>query len=192
MSVVYRKSDRRYSWDDYLNLPEDERWEIIDGVAYNMTPAPSIQHQGVAGRFFSRVEQKLVGQSCQPFIAPTDVVFSDHDIVQPDVLIVCDSNKVTEKNIRGAPDVVIEVLSPGTVTKDLRDKKALYERYAVREYVALDPLELYAQRFVLRQDATYGSPEIFGSQEVLALNTLPDIEVHLWEVFGVEESEERK
>lgn len=79
---------------------------------------------------------------------------------------------------------------PNTVTKDLRDKKALYERYGVREYVILDPLELYAQRFWLEQDVTYGSAEIFGPQEVLALSTLPDIEVHLWEVFGVEESRE--
>lgn len=192
MSFVYRKSDRRYGWDDYVTWPEDERWEIIDGVAYNMTPAPSTQHQTIAGRSFSRVEQKFAGQRCQPFIAPTDVVLSDHDIVQPDVLIVCDSSMITDKNIRGAPDVIVEVLSPSTVTKDLRDKKALYERYGVREYLILGPLELYAQRFLLGQDAIYGSAEIFGPQEVLALSTLPDIEICLWEVFGVEESGERE
>lgn len=182
------KADRRYGWHDYLSWPDDERWEIIAGVAYNMTPAPSIKHQTVAGKFFSRLEQGLLGQGCQAFIAPTDVVLSEHDVVQPDILIVCQSTKITNQHIRGAPDMVVEVLSPRTAMKDLREKKALYERYGVKEYVVLDPLELYAQRFVLGGEGVYGPADLFGPQETLALSTLPNVEIPLWEVFEVEEA----
>ena len=104
--------------DDYLTWPDDERWEIVDGVAYNMTPAPSVRHQTVAGK----LNRKLANKPCKPFIAPVDVIFSEYDIIQPDVFVVCDKSKITEDNIQGAPDLVIEVLSPTTATKDLRGK----------------------------------------------------------------------
>jgi Uma2 family endonuclease len=184
--LIKKKSGGQYSWQDYLNWPENERWEIIDGVAYNMSPAPSIKHQTTAGNLFSLLNQKLAGKPCKPFIAPTDVVLSEHDVVQPDVLIVCDPAKITEQNIQGVPDLVVEVLSPATALKDLREKKALYERFAVKEYIILDPLELYVQQFFLGKDGTYGKGEVLGPEEVLRLKTIEGIEIMLWEVFEVE------
>ena len=178
------KHDARYTWADYRCWPEDERWELIDGVAYGMSAAPSIRHQDVVGGMFSRIEQQLRGGSCRPFIAPTAVRLSEHDVVEPDILVVCDSGKITPSHIEGPPDVIVEVLSPGTSARDLRPKKALYERSGVREYLVVDPLEHYAIRFLLGADG-YDKGTVFACDEVLTFATLADVEVPLWEVFGL-------
>jgi Uma2 family endonuclease len=178
------KRDARYTWADYRSWSDDERWELIDGVAYAMSPAPSTSHQKVVGRLYSRLEGALDRRPCEPFIAPTDVKLSDADVVQPDILVVCDPGKITPSHIEGAPDLVIEVLSPGTSAKDLRQKKALYERTGVREYLVVDPLEHYAIRFLLGADG-YDKGTVFACDEVLTFATLADVEVPLWEVFGL-------
>lgn len=180
------KRGERFTWNDYRSWPDEERWEIIDGIAYAMSPAPSTKHQTVAGRMYSRIEQSLSGKPYRPFIAPTDVRLSETDVVQPDILVVCDPAKITPSHIEGAPDVVIEVLSPNTSAKDMREKKALYERSGVREYVLVDPLEQYALRFLLGADG-YDKGTVFGSGEKLILATLEATEVALWEVFELPE-----
>jgi len=182
---VARKRTEKYTYSDYLTWSDEERWEIIDGEAYNMTPAPGIKHQNVAGMFFRIIGNKLEGKPCKLFMAPTDVLLSEHDVVQPDVLVVCDEKKITEANIQGAPDLVVEVLSPPTALKDKREKKALYERSGVREYIIVDPIEFYVERFFLN-GKRYGESEIFGPQEVLSLGSLEGLSVPLWEVFEVE------
>ena len=178
--------DRQWTWTDYRSWPEGERWEILGGVAYAMSPAPSTAQQGVTGRFFSRLERALLGKPCRPFVAPTDVRLSETDVVQPDILVVCDSAKITDAYIDGAPEVVIEVLSPGTAARDLREKKALYARSGVREYVIVDPLECYAMRFLL-QGSAYDAGTTWGGDETLVFGTLEGIEIRLWEVFELPE-----
>lgn len=88
------KRDARYTWAEYRSWPEDERCELIDGVAYGMPAAPSIRHQEVVGAVFSRIEQQLRGGSCRPYIAPTAVKLSEHDVVEPDILVVWDPARV--------------------------------------------------------------------------------------------------
>ena len=183
-----QKATHKYSWDDYLVWPADERWEIIDGVAYNMTPAPSVRHQTVAGNFFSLLKQKLSGKTCKPFIAPVDVVLSEHNIVQPDVFVLCDKNKITETHIKGVPDLIVEVLSPSTSLKDLREKKNLYEKCGIKEYIIVDPIEEYVERFLLSEEGVYSRGEVFGTQEALSLKSLEGIEIYLWEIFEVEKT----
>lgn len=184
------KSEEKFSYADYLTWPDDERWEIINGEAYNMTPAPSVKHQKIAGSFFSFLYQKLKDKPCKPFIAPTDVVLSEYDVVQPDVFVVCDTGKITEANIQGAPDLVIELLSPSTSLKDKREKKDLYEKHGVKEYILMDPVGLYAERFVL-QDGKFTGSEVFGAKETLALSSIEGIDVPLWEIFETEAPEEK-
>jgi Uma2 family endonuclease len=150
-----------------------------------MTPAPSVKHQIVAGNFFNQLKQKLANKTCKPFIAPVDVILSEYDIVQPDVFVVCDKNKITEANIKGTPDLIVEVLSPATALKDLREKKNLYEKFGVKEYVVVDPIEEYAERFLLGTDGTYNKSEIFGPYDTLSSKSLEGIEVNLWEIFEV-------
>ncbi len=184
MNSVPKQDQSSFSIADYLSWPDEERWELIDGVPYNMSPAPSIRHQILAGAIFGRLEQTLRGQSCKPFMAPTDVVLSDCDVVQPDVLVVCDQAKVGDKAIHGAPDLVVEVLSPSTALKDMREKKALYERAGVREYVVIDPLENYVQRFFLGPDGQYAMADVFGVGEQLVLLSLPELCLDLGESFA--------
>lgn len=118
-----RQADPRFTWDNYHTWPESERWELIDGVAYAMSPAPSTKHQTVAGNIFGRLLQGLSGKPCRPFIAPTDMHLSDLDVVQPDILVVCKPGQITPSHIEGAPDVVVEVLTPATATRDLREEE---------------------------------------------------------------------
>ncbi len=188
---VIPKADTRFTWDDYRLWPETERWELIDGVAYAMSPAPSTKHQTVAGNIFGRLLQHLSGKPCRPFIAPTDVRLSDLDVVQPDILVVCKPGQITPSHIEGAPDVVVEVLTPATSTCDQREKKALYERCGVREYVLVDPLEHYAIRFLNGPDG-FDKGTVFGPEEMLLFSTLDGLEIPLWEVFEVAGPGEQK
>lgn len=179
-----RKPEHRFTWQDYQTWPDGERWEIIDGTAYAMSPAPSTRHQSVAGNLFVIFKQACAGTPCKPFIAPTDVKLSDEDVVQPDILVVCDPAKITPGHIEGVPDVVVEILSPHTSAKDLREKKALYERAGVKEYLIVDPLEHYAIRFLNNADG-FDKGTVFGSDQMLLITTLQGAEVPLWEVFEV-------
>jgi Uma2 family endonuclease len=182
-----KKIERKYSYQDYILWPDNERWEIIDGDAYNMSPAPGTRHQLILNNLniiLSKSEKMPVG--CRVFIAPTDVVLSEHDMVQPDIFIVCDKTKITEKNIQGSPELVIEVLSPNTALKDKREKKSLYQEAGVQEYIIVDPIELYVERFSLSDNGEYAHSEIFGAQESLPLKLFAGVEIPLWEVFEVE------
>lgn len=183
MAYPSLKENARYTWADYRTWPDSERWELIDGQAYNMAPAPTIKHQSVAGRFYSRLERRLADKGCTPFIAPTDVKLSEFDVVQPDILVVCDPAQITPTHIEGAPDLVVEVLSPSTSAKDLREKKALYQRAGVREYLVLDPLEHYGLLFRRGEDGRFGEGTIIAAQESVPFATLEGVEIPLWEVF---------
>ena len=189
MSIV-RITKKKYTYSDYLSWPDEERWELIGGLAYNMTPSPSFLHQKITGRFYSRLERALSGGPCVPVIAPTDVVLSDHDVVQPDIFVVCDEKKITDENIRGAPDVIVEVLSPSTALRDKREKKQLYERYGVKGYIIIDPILQYVERFQLGEDGTYSNADMFGPKEILPIAILEDVQIPLWEVFDIEVSVE--
>ncbi len=181
---AFRDPDHRFTWRDYQTWPDEERWEIIDGIAYNMSPAPSTKHQTVVGNLFVKFIQSCAGKPCKPFIAPTDVKLSDRDVVQPDLLVVCDPAKITPSHVEGPPDLVVEILSPNTSAKDLREKKVLYERVGVKEYVVVDPLEHYAIRFLNTADG-FDKGTVFGPDQMLIVTTLEGVEVPLWEVFEV-------
>lgn len=183
-SPALAKTTSHFTWADYRAWRGDERWELIDGVAYAMAPAPSIRHQTVALALGSRLEQALRGRPCRPFVAPTDVRLSEQDVVQPDILVVCDAGIITETHIDGAPDLVVEVLSPSTAALDLRQKKALYERAGVREYVLIDPLEHYALRFLLGADG-FDKGAVIAADEPLAFVTLDGLSIPLWELLDL-------
>ena len=187
-----RKTERKFTYTDYITWPDEERWELIDGQAYNMTPAPSFRHQKIVFNFASLLRDALKGNPCVAGIAPTDVVLSESDVVQPDVFVVCDEKKVTEANIQGAPDLIIEVISPATALKDKRGKKALYEKHGIKEYIIVDPTDQYVERFLFGEDGLYGKGDIFGPMEVLPIVGLEGIEIPLWEVFEVEGPEDQE
>ncbi len=133
----------KFTYEDYLNTPEDKRYELIDGDLL-MTPAPGELHQRVSillgSKLFQFASENNLGRV---YVAPFDVVLSDLDVVQPDLLFVSNqrSRIITPENVQGAPDLVVEILSPTTATRDTTFKRVLYSRHGVREYWIVDTEE---------------------------------------------------
>jgi Uma2 family endonuclease len=139
--------DERFTYSHYRTWPDSERWELIEGHAWAMSPAPKRRHQDFVLSMASMVRSFLIGKPCRVFVAPFDVLLPESDenddevdtVVQPDIVVFCDKSKLTERGARGAPDLIVEVLSPSTSKKDMNEKFNLYERHGVREYWIVDP-----------------------------------------------------
>lgn len=185
MAMIARKKGGNFTYNDYLTWPDSERWEIIEGEAYAMTPAPNLKHQRISREIFSRFAHFFRGKRCEPFHAPTDVVLDECNVVQPDIFVVCDPEKMQSANIQGAPDMIVEILSPSTTLTDRRDKLRLYERFRVREYLIVDPEQELVERYRMEVQR-YGSPDIYNCDEIFPSFTFPELELPLWEVFGKE------
>jgi Uma2 family endonuclease len=131
-----------YTLEDYLKLPDEQRVELIDGVFYDMA-APTTVHQSIAGFLYKKFLDFVMENKgpCFPFISPVDVQLDcdDKTVVQPDVLVVCDRSKYRNGRVFGAPDLVVEVLSPSSRKKDMQIKLAKYYNAGVREYWIIDP-----------------------------------------------------
>ncbi|MBI3600412.1 MAG: Uma2 family endonuclease [Nitrospinae bacterium] len=182
-----KEKNKRYTWQDYLTWSDEERWEVIDGKAYDMSPSPTFRHQNIVVNFGGLLRTKLISGFCRVCVAPLDVYFDDYNFVQPDVFVVCDKNKIKDR-IYGAPDLIVEVLSPATSLKDKREKKSLYERFGVREYIIVYPEDIFVERYCLK-DGRYSEAEVFGPQEAITLCLVDNIEIPLWEIFEVEPPE---
>ena len=171
----------RLTYDDYLRIPEDgRRHEILDGEHY-LTPAPSRRHQAVSIRLASRlhffVEEHRLGEV---YAAPFDVILSPCDIVEPDVLFVSEQrlSLMTEGNLQGAPDLVVEILSPGTRQVDLGLKLERYEIFGVLEYWLVDEDRETVTVYRLEGERFERAAEL-SAQEVLLTPLLPGLELQL-------------
>ncbi len=140
-AIAYGKKQGEYTLEDYYALPEERRVELIDGVIYDMT-APYTTHQYAVGDLYKQIRNFIdtKGGSCIPFVSPTDVQLDcdNRTMVQPDVLILCDRSKLSRRCIMGAPDFIIEILSPSTKRKDAHLKLQKYRDAGVREYWMVD------------------------------------------------------
>ncbi len=152
-SLPYTAAKPKLTYRDYAQLPDDgNRYELINGELI-IVAAPLTIHQKVNANISSQliafVEKNKLGQV---FYAPIDVVLSSHNTLQPDIIFIEKKRKtiITEKNINGAPDLVIEILSPSSFYYDLFDKKELYEQHGVKEYWLVDPLRQWADLYVLK------------------------------------------
>ena len=150
MGTLASRERERFSYADYCKWTDDERWELIDGVEYDMSPAPSRIHQKLSGELFVRIYNVLKDRQCEVYAAPFDVRLPDYaeasdkeifTVVQPDIVVVCDASKLDERGCMGAPDLVIEILSPYTAAKDMKIKRDLYEQHGVREYWLVHPTD---------------------------------------------------
>ena len=192
MGLPARKYDRTYTYGDYKTWSDDERWELIDGVAWNMSPAPSRTHQAISAELVRQLGNYLLGNPCEMYAAPFDVFFPESStqaeddvttVVQPDITVVCDQAKLVEKGCFGAPDLVVEILSPYTSKKDLKEKFDLYERSAVREYWVVDPGGAYVHIYRLDENGTYGEPDILVHEGLATSNVLPGFSFDIAEIF---------
>lgn len=185
------KLNGKFTYREYKTWPDEERWELINGTAYNMTPAPNRKHQQIAGEIFRQFANFLKGKKCKVYMAPFDVripLYNEaedeiNNIVQPDVLVVCDKNKLDSKGAIGAPDLVVEILSPSTAAKDLREKMALYEQAGVLEYWLVDPHDNIVMIHKLVDNA-YGRAEIFAESEKIPVGIFNnELTIELKDIF---------
>lgn len=177
------QKEGRFTYSDYLRWPAEERWEIIDGRAWAMSPSPTELHQRTSSVLFRALADFFEGRPCEVYYAPFDVVLAEGDVVQPDILVVCDPAKITSARIAGAPDLVVEILSPATAAKDRREKFDLYERHGVREYLIVHPEERLIEQFALGDDGRYGRPTIFGPAESYRSAIFDGLVIDLARVF---------
>lgn len=182
MTALPALKDDGFTYQDYMAWPDQERWEIIHGEAFAMTPAPSTRHQMISRNLLWGIgEFKSSLGFCQVFTAPTDVVLDERTVVQPDLFIVCDKAKVTPKSIQGPPDLVIEIVSRATAFKDTVIKKHLYEEFGVAEYLLFFPDLDLVERHILDK-GRYQPPERFNWDATLGLHAFP-VQFRLWEIF---------
>lgn len=193
MPLPARTKNERYTYADYLTWPDNERWELIDGVAFDMTPAPSERHQRVLGELFACLHAAVRGGPCRVYPAPFDVRLPGLDspaegeppptVVQPDITVVCDPDKLDEAGCLGGPDLVVEVLSPSTAYKDQTEKLVLFEKHAVPEYWIVNPDRGSVLVYRLGGDGRYGKAVEYLADEAMESVALPGVELSLAEVF---------
>ncbi|QFY42007.1 Uma2 family endonuclease [Candidatus Methylospira mobilis] len=186
------KDNNLYCYGDYLNWPDDVRYELIDGYAYLMSPpGPDLSHQDIAGEIYFQVRQALRGKPCRAFIAPLDVRLPKQNeadaqidtVVQPDVMVVCSPEKLDRRGVRGAPDWVVEVLSPSTSGHDQIKKRSVYERHGVREYWLVHPTDRILTVYRL-ENGEYGKPLQSQLEGETPVGILPDIVIRWDEVVA--------
>lgn len=205
MSDPARKPERHYTYGNLKSFPDSERWEIIEGILYDMSPAPRRKHQRVSALLQYELMSIAEPLGCQTYDAPFDVRLppsgaEDQDtdsyddeidtVVQPDIVVVCDETKLDDAGCRGAPDLVVEILSPHTSFKDQTEKLALYERVGVLEYWIVNPEARWLM--IYRQDeGSAGStgaprfvkPDYYRSNERAGVGILGDAEIELTRIF---------
>lgn len=183
MGLPLRKPPARYTYADYASWPEDQRYELIDGVAYAMTE-PNRRHQAIVGEVYRQIANALEGHPCRVYLAPFDVRLPKADeadaqvdtVMQPDLSVFCDRRKLDDKGARGAPDWVIEVLSPNTAGHDHILKRRVYERAGVREYWLVHPTDRIVTVYWLI-DGEYGRPDVYELTGSTASRVLPEVAI---------------
>ena len=184
--AVPKHSSTNLTYEDYVQFPDDGlRHEIIEGEHY-VTPAPSMRHQRICGRIFHLVQSYLdthpIGEI---FVAPFDVLLSEFNVFEPDLAYLSAERSylLTEKNLQGAPDLAVEILSHSTRQRDQRLKRGVYERTGVQEYWLVDP-DADAIDVFIRTDDEFAAPRRFSRGETLTTRLLPGLELPLDKILA--------
>ncbi len=191
--------NKLYTYADYLTWHVQERLELIEGRLFKMSPAPLRYHQELSGALHREFSSYLKGKSCKVFHAPFDVRLPKtpeaeqndeqvYTVVQPDITAVCDRLKLDRRGCAGAPDLIIEILSPSTAAKDVKDKFALYEETGVREYWIVIPSIAVLQIFKLDAQGKYQLDRIYTRGDKVKVGIFEDFNIDLHDIFA-EQSE---
>jgi len=181
-----------YTYADYLKWTIQERFELIKGKVFKMSPGPATRHQWVVGHIFYRLYNFLKDDKpCKVFVAPFDIRLprqskddaSITTVVQPDVSVVCDAEKIDARGIIGAPDIVVEVLSPGNNRKELANKYEIYEESGVKEYWLVHPTEKTFFRYILDENGQYQPQQLLTIGDKVTTSVLPGFVLDLDDVF---------
>lgn len=196
--TVAVKAKQKCTYADYLQWSDDERWELIDGTAYNMSPAPRPRHQRIVMNMAGAMWRCLgPGMPCEVFPAPFDVRFpatgeagddETDTVVQPDISVICDRGKIDERGCVGPPDLVVEVLSEETGGRDEGTKFKLYEKHAVREYWIVNPWDETVRLYALNDEGRYQFPIFVARSQTVDSTVIKGLSVNLNDVFPTTDS----
>lgn len=173
---------RSFTWSDYRDWDDKRRWEIIGGEAYDMTPAPTTRHQATVVSLVIELSRHFARRKCRVFPAPIDVRLSEEDVVQPDVIVVCDRDKIKPTHIEGAPALVVEVLSPATAVHDRMRKMHLYAKAGVKEVWLVTPYPWLAEVFFF-DGALYRVHGAYSRKDILKSAVFPKLRINLSKTF---------
>ena len=185
--------EKRFTYKDYAGWDDDIRYELIEGVPYAMA-APSQIHQEISRELLRQFANFLRGKPCKVFAAPFAVRlnFDSYDdvVVEPDILVVCDKSKLDGKSVNGAPDLIIEILSPFNIGHDTIRKFRQYQKAGVKEYWIVNPIRKIVELHILKNGKYSGV--IYRDDDIIPVHTLEGCEINLAEIFyGIEpESDE--
>lgn len=180
-----------YTYADYLKFDMDYMVEVIRGKLFKMSPAPGTTHQEILGKIYVNIAVFLTDKDCKVFVAPYDVILPSKDdsfsksktVVQPDICVICDKSKIRERGCFGPPDWVIEILSPNTSKKDLKDKYDVYEEAGVNEYWIVMPKSQVVEVYLLENNR-YRRIKAYVYEDTISPVTLPGLEINLADIFG--------
>jgi Uma2 family endonuclease len=186
---------RTYSYADYSRWQFEEKVELIKGRIFRMSPAPNVKHQHVVWKLGGVFFNYFNNAPCRVFPAPFDVRLYDSGksqraaqdvftVVQPDLCVICDRAKLDEQGCNGAPDLVVEILSKGNTTKEMKLKYALYEESGVREYWVIYPYEENLLRFALNAQGRYELQGVYVTDDTVTTGLFPGLAVDLADVFA--------
>ncbi|MFL0197608.1 Uma2 family endonuclease [Clostridium sp. WILCCON 0269] len=176
-----------YTYADYINYPEGARIELIDGTIYDMSPAPSRIHQKLIVELSTIFNNHIKSNSgpCEVYVSPFDVFLTEDksldnckNIVQPDISVICDKNKLNDKGCIGAPDLILEIVSPFNPSNDYVRKLGLYEHFGVREYWIVNPMEKTIVVYRLDDTMHYSAPKFYAFTDTIKVGIYYNLEIN--------------
>ncbi|RTL60902.1 MAG: Uma2 family endonuclease [Sphingobacteriales bacterium] len=185
-------SSLNYTYADYLKWKFEERLELIKGKIFKMSPAPSLKHQEISMNLSATIYNYLKGKSCKIFSAPFDVrlpvknKMKDEEIttvVQTDICVICDDSKLDERGCCGAPDLIVEILSPGNSKKEIKIKFELYEEAGVKEYWIINPVEQNLITYSLHENGKYHNSGLYTDGDIITTLVMPGLEINVSAIF---------
>ncbi len=185
--------NKTYTYADYLQWTFEERLELIKGKIFKMTPAPAPMHQKISWNISGELYNYLKGKPCQAFSAPFDVRLPQintfgynkeiYTVVQPDIFVVCDAGKIDNQGCTGAPDIVIEILSPGNNRNEVRNKYEVYEESCIKEYWIVSPLYRTFLQYTLTDAGRYQASRPMTLGDEVTTPVLPGFILDLDVIF---------
>lgn len=184
------EQEKSYTYGDLIDLDDGKRYELYDGEPVALA-SPQRRHQDVCQELEAQLYHYLSGKKCRFYHAPFDVRLFEKEnenrrnaktVVQPDILVVCDQKKVDDHGVKGAPDLIVEVLSPSTIKYDRMLKFNLYQEAGVKEYWIVDPEEQIVSVHTL-EDGRYYAAEVYNSRSEVPVGVLDDCKIDLKRVF---------
>ena len=183
-----------YTYADYLKWQFDERIELIKGKIFRMSPAPATRHQLCVGEIYRYLGNYLYRKSCKVFVSPFDVRLTPlkkqesnkiYTVVQPDVCVICNPEKIDSKGCIGAPDLVVEVLSPGNTTREMNEKFEIYQENGVSEYWLVEPNDRIVLVYILNESGKYIGLKPFTESETLQSRSIEGFAILVKDIFDV-------